>query len=276
MALPAQSVPIRTPRLTPAQLDIWQACGFQYAAQKRDATQWTLGDSPSFGLALGKAAHEVVAHVNRLLVGNTSFPEVDTTLERFFNPSHFADEEQALEGRHAAGAMLDQYREYLTKNELTVLSFERFVKTPEMTVAGIASFVLSGKIDAILRAPDGTITAMDFKTGSLLPPREVLSSRLSTAAYRCLAKQLHPKGTPVLIGQLLLTTGIDVTVDLSDDDVQRSKALIGKLALALHEDPLMMGPMFQPTMHEGCAYCRYQAMCPLFGDNTGADSEVVW
>jgi PD-(D/E)XK nuclease superfamily len=257
-------------RLTPGQLDVYQDCGYKFAADLRVKRQGSRHKaSTSYNLALGKAVHEAINLTNRVLLRGETPPSTDEILERYWNPSHFAGPEQALEGCYAAESMIANYQMYLSECGFRLLASEQFIKTPVMTVAGRVPLVLSGKIDALLQDQDGALMSMDWKTGNCLSPSEVFARRLSTIAYRCLVGLIHPEASTIRIGQVLLSAKVPVVVDVPEDVYEACKQQIRDLVIAMDGDSDMTGPLFQPRAGEQCAWCPHQDTCPLFSDGAG-------
>jgi PD-(D/E)XK nuclease superfamily len=242
-----------TIKLNPSLLDKYQDCPgcFARAWQERQERRSQWRKATNYNLALGLAAHEVLAHVNRHLLNGRAFPTTEKTLEQCFNPSHFSSKEQAVQGRYDVGPMIDQYHGYLAQHGLAVEAVEQWV-TGNQHVTNEIVLVLNGRIDVILADTTGATISLDLKTRRVLVPED-LEPRLSTAAYRCLTQILRPHATTIKNSQLSLTTGIPVTVELTTATRQAAKERILQLASALAEDPSAIGPAFAPG--EGCTDC---------------------
>jgi PD-(D/E)XK nuclease superfamily len=258
-------------RLTPGLLDIAQDCGYRFAVDvhaKQHGRRHI--EQASYNLALGKAVHELMNHANHALMGGADSFSTNGIMERFWNPSYFAESEQAAEAAHTARTMLSNYQIFLGETGLTLLASEQFIKTRVMTVAGRIPLVLSGKIDAVLQGEDDTIFCMDWKTGNSLPAPDTLMTRLSSTAYRCVASVVYSDVPAIEVGQMLLGTGVSIIVDLPAATYESGKQQIRDLVIALDTDPGMTGPFFGPRSGEYCAWCPHQEICPLFSSEEDA------
>ena len=258
----AQSLPSHeTVRVTPSKIDTWQECSRRFARGERSKNSRQFQYSTK--LATGKAVHELFARTNQLVLGGGAFPDISETIDRFWNASHFRTPEEAFEAKADAGSMLANHFDRLLHKRLTIVGYERFIATRPLRVNDRLLLVLSGKIDAIEDDGADTIIGQDYKTGEKLPTREELSQNLSTTVYHLLLRQLHPRASKIVIAQHLLSTGAVVSVSLTEEQVNVSKDEIRKFAIALAEDPLMIGTSFQPTLCESCSWCPYRDSCPL-------------
>ncbi len=254
----------RTYRITPRELDTYQACAFKFAADRRGKQQKVWQPQPSsFPLALGNAVHDALNQANRQAMKRGSLPSADEVFDRFWNRSRFGSTEQEVEAAYLARPMVEQYLTYVTDNDLEILASEQFILTPEMHIGEGIYLIISGKLDVLFRRPGGALMYQDHKTGSQLPTPDILEYALSSAAYRGLVRRLQPRAETILISQRLLSTGAEVTVDLSDDVVQAAKQQMADLVRAMDADPAMISAAFQPSENEQCAWCPHQSVCPL-------------
>jgi hypothetical protein len=251
--------------VTPASVDDFAQCGWRYRATHLAKQNRVMRfEQPTYSLQLGKAVHETLAKINQKLLTDGGFPDPSVILAKLWNPSYFRTKEEEEEARYALLGMVEHYRAFLTHEALTVLAAERFTQTSRLHLHDGVQVVLRGKIDVLCQRPDGTVLCLDFKTGSVLPSGDDLAMRPSSTVYRCLAKLVCADAPAVLIGQLLLSTGINVTVDLEPEHVEAGKAVIRTMVTGLDAEPSLNSDVFQPKPGEYCAYCFAQAGCPLF------------
>lgn len=266
-----------TVRITPSKADNWQQCSYRFAWQERNnRRQRRQRGDYSVALALGNATHAMFAEVNHAIMGGGTLPEIGETLDQHWNPSHFQTPEDAEDGKRKGATMLVNYFAHLRDHHLSVNAYERFVTSPAMRINEHVSVILSGKIDAGLDHDDGTVFIEDFKTGPLLPTQHLLSSLLSTTIYHLLGRQLYPDASRIVIGQMQPATGMHVSVELSEEEINRSKAQIKVMAIAIGTDPTMNGDGFMPVAGEYCSWCPARDDgCPLF-DTGCAAGEVAF
>lgn len=242
-------------KLTPSLLDHFQNCPHCFAeewrAHQQGRSRWHSGPK-AYPLALGTAAHDVLACIGKRLIQDEDFPSTDEAMSRYFNPSHFTSKEQALQAQYELVPMLDAFREWLTETGATVVASELTI-TGHVRVADNLILVLAGRVDTILTDMQGTFTSLDFKTGTILTP-DALSTRLSSGAYRCLTGKQHPEAKRIQIAQLSLSTGIAATAELTDTMRKNFRGTVFQLAQTLMEDPMASGPAFAPA--EACPYCH--------------------
>jgi RecB family exonuclease len=264
-------------RITPSKADNWQQCAFRFSWQESHGRRHRHqhGDY-SAALAMGNATHAMLAEVNHAIMGGATLPEIGETLDQHWNPSHFQTSEDAEDGKRKGATILVNYFAHLRDHHLSVNAFERFVASPAMRINEHVSVILSGKIDAGLDNDDGTVFIEDYKTGPLLPTQHLLSSLLSTTIYHLLGRQLYPDASRIVIGQMQPATSMHVSVELSEDQIKRSKEQIKVMAIAIGTDPTMSGDAFAPVAGEYCSWCPARDNgCPLY-DTGRAAGEVAF
>lgn len=258
-------------RLTPSMANNWQDCPRRFAEDRRNIN----GPSGySSKLAKGKAVHELLAHVNRHLVGGGAFPDCGDMIERFWNPSHFRTAREAFDASFESRIILSNYLDRLRERHLTVLGYECFVTSKPLRVNDRTSIILSGRIDVITEEQGGMIAAEDIKTGDVLPPRGVLSLDLSTTIYHLLARQIYPSAPSIAVTQVLPATGAQVTATLREDEIEVAKDQIKIMVGSMATDPVMTSANFPPVAGEYCSWCRHRSSCPLYA--TSANGEEAF
>lgn len=263
-------------RITPSKADNWQQCGYRFSWQERNGRRRRQQGDYSVALAMGNASHAMFAGVNHAIVGGATLPEIGETLDQHWNPSHFQTPEDAEDGKRKGATMLINYFAHLRDHHLSVNAFERFVASPPMRINEHVSVILSGKVDAGLDNDDGTIFIEDYKTGPLLPTQHLLSSLLSTTIYYLLGRQLYPDASRIVIGQMQPATGMHVSVELTEEQINRSKAQIKVMAIAIGTDPTMKEDEFTPVAGDYCSWCPARDDgCPLY-DTGYAAGEVAF
>lgn len=119
-------------------------------------------------------------------------------------------------------------------------------------------FVLSGRIDALWRWPDGVLEVRDYKTGAT---GDDLSFDFGAAAYALLvAAQPQWRGTRHVIRvtyERLLDDPVEVSVDADAAYLRRALAAVRSFAQRLRTEG-----EWPPTPGDHCRWCAYRETCP--------------
>ena len=267
---PSSASPETNVRITPSKADNWQQCACRYSFQELINRQQR-GSEYSFRLAFGNASHAMFAGLNGAILGGSVLPGAEEVLSQHWNDSHFQCDEDVSDARERALPMLQRYFDHLTVNHLTVQACERFVETPRMRINDRLRVTLSGKIDVVLEAQDGTIFIEDYKTG-LLPTRDAFERLLSTTIYQLLGRLLYPEAPRIVVGQLQPVIGMHVSTTLTQELVAAARHEIKAMATAIASYPPATDDNFPAVPGEYCSWCpARQTHCPVYKDIAGEE-----
>lgn len=169
----------------------------------------------------------------------------------------------------ASGCIIGM-RAFMEAQGLVPLRVEEFVATRPRPLQGQpdVAVILSGRIDAVYRCPDGHLVALDVKTGKSLPGQLDLIALPSTTLYTLLARELRRTEPAIrdvttdeieVVQILPHTVGPEVVAaQLMPEDIAAGCTRIRQRVLDLD------AAVYPPTRGEWCAYCPLYSKCPAW------------
>lgn len=252
---PTRPAPPRVYRVTPARARAYGLCPLQcreVQIHRRHRPSAFTGEAASRGRAL----HELLLAYNRALLRDGRPPAVDDLIRHVWAPGVFpaAGEQESVD---LARRTLHVYGDVLAEEGLTVLAAEEWVKTAPRPLldAPHLAVELSGTPDVLARRADGSIVALDLKTGASLPDPSALADDLGTVVYHLLAAY-RCATTAIEVAQVAPHRGDWVAVALDGVRVLAGTARLRAMVVALDADD------FPPRPGQHCVICPAEPACP--------------
>lgn len=225
------------------------------------------GDEP-LAMRLGTAMH---AALSTACLAYRQQPDRCIQAERLMQQSldytQFRDREELDQVRGRILPAIHGLYRLLDEHALQVLQVESYWDATYKVMADAANpfrLTIAGKIDVVFRRPDGSLLALDHKSGWSLPTLQSLARLPSTLIYEMLVENHLPNTSSISIGHWLPHTGQFVIVQPEPTDKAASRQSILALATAVHanQHPATRGPF--------CEHCPVQIGCPAYEERTDA------
>ncbi len=252
-------MPERLYPCTPTRLLTWRDCPRRYRLTYLDRPQPGRG-APWAHNSVGAATHTALAQWFGLPVARRTAQCGADLLRRAWLRDGFRDDAQSALARAAAAGWVEAYLARVDPASRPV-GVERTVS------ATTRHLLLSGRVDRIDSAPDGSLTIVDYKTGRWVPtPADALAS-LALAVYAVGAARVLRRPCTRVELHHLPTAGVAVgehTAGSLVDAVAGAQAL-GRAAAradAAHRAGRVGDDVFPPSPSAACAWCDVRRHCP--------------
>ena len=261
-----------TEHLSHSQLTSWLRCGKAYELNRimkapRQPAVWT---------AAGVALHETLDNINRsyvagedLNIKKTWDASYESTLSRIENETGVSREHWKCGGRvskekpqkensvwwgHEGYRELMEYQQWLRTSGWKVTEFDGIVMSEFETTAIFGDVEVKGFLDAVMKAPDGSLVVVDAKSGTRVP-----SNVTQLALYAVALKKTL--GVDIKHGAFFMTRKAEMTdtFDLTKYTDKFFTSLFSGLAKAKEEK------IFLPNPGEACFTCDVRSSCFTVG-----------
>jgi superfamily I DNA/RNA helicase/RecB family exonuclease len=241
-------------RLSPSRVETFTKCGLRWLLEAAVGV-----GSPAVARDFGIVIHAAAA----LAAGGAQDADITKRLDEMWQHLDFGSAWYSAKQREQAEKMVARFLAWHRGNprELVAVEQELAVRAGQVTI--------TGQVDRLERAADGTAIVVDLKTGSSRPPDADLDRNPQLGVYQ-LAVLLgafeklgltEPGGAELIqVGKASLTAAVRVQSQhaLSDDpDPEWAAELVETVAAG------MAGPVFQARANPGCRVCPVAASCPV-------------
>lgn len=241
-------------KISPSQVDRFVTCGLRWLLES------AVGASqPMIAGHLGTVIHAAAA----LVAEGADSADVAGRIDEIWNQLDFGSPWYSARQRQSADQMVAKFLDWQRQNRRELLAVEQRLRVR------VDNVVISGQVDRLERAPDGTAVVVDLKTGSSKPSAAGLERDPQLGVYQ-LAVVLgafvefgltEPGGAELVqIGKAGGTKGAIVQAQralAADPDPGWAQALVKEVATA------MGGPTFTATANDRCRVCPVAGCCPV-------------
>jgi RecB family exonuclease len=244
---------------TPTRLATWRDCPRRYRFTYLDRPPPARG-APWAHNSVGAATHTALAQWFGVPVAGRTPQRGAHLLRRAWLRDGFRDDAQSEAACAAAAGWVEAYLAGVDPASRPV-GVERTVS------ATSRQLVLSGRVDRIDAAPDGSLTIVDYKTGRWVPTPDDARASLALAAYAVgAARVLRRPCTRVELHHL--PTGTVAVAEHTAGSLAAAVAgaeVLGRAAGradAAHRDGRTGDDVFPPSPSAACAWCDVRRHCP--------------
>jgi len=168
-------------------------------------------------------------------------------------------ENMAVEDYIAKGekALRDYYEKYQPFDEGEIIGLEKMISFP---LDPRGRYSISGKIDKIIKRPDGVVEIVDYKTSRSLITQPALDDDMQMGLYQAGVNTLWPQFDRIELKQIFLVKDIEMKTVMPTEKIDeirhRTFEAILDIERAVKEDN------FPPHESGLCDYCLYFSLCP--------------
>jgi superfamily I DNA/RNA helicase/RecB family exonuclease len=241
-------------RLSPSRVETFTKCGLRWLLEAAVGV-----GSPAVARDFGIVIHAAAA----LAAGGAADGDITRRLDEMWQHLDFGSAWYSAKQREQAEKMVARFLAWHHGNprELVAVEQELSVRAGQVTI--------TGQVDRLERASDGTAIVVDLKTGSSRPADADLDRNPQLGVYQLAVllgafEQLgltEPGGAELIqIGKAGLTAAVRVQRQpgLGDDaDPGWARELVETVAAG------MAGPVFTARANPGCRVCPVAASCPV-------------
>ncbi|HEY2288587.1 MAG TPA: PD-(D/E)XK nuclease family protein, partial [Streptosporangiaceae bacterium] len=241
-------------RLSPSRVETFTKCGLRWLLEAAVGV-----GSPAVARDFGIVIHAAAA----LAAGGAADGDITKRLDEMWPHLDFGSAWYSAKQREQAEQMVARFLAWHHGNprELVAVEQELSVRAGQVTI--------TGQVDRLERAADGTAIVVDLKTGSSRPPDADLDRNPQLGVYQLAVllgafEQLgltEPGGAELIqIGKAGLTAAVRVQRQpgLADDaDPGWALELVETVAAG------MAGPVFTARANPGCRVCPVASCCPV-------------
>jgi superfamily I DNA/RNA helicase/RecB family exonuclease len=241
-------------RLSPSRVETFTTCGLRWLLEAAVGV-----GSPAVAQGFGIVIHAAAA----LAAEGGDDADITKRLDEMWQHLDFGSAWYSAKQREAADKMVQKFLDWHRANprELVAVEQELSVRAGQVTI--------TGQVDRLERAADGSAIVVDLKTGSSRPADGELDRNPQLGVYQLAVllgafEQLgltEPGGAELVqVGKAGLTAKVRVQRQGSlTDDPEPGWAgdLVDKVAAG------MSGPVFTATVNPGCRVCPVASSCPV-------------
>jgi len=241
-------------RVSPSQVDRFVTCGLRWLLEAAVGASQPLAAGH-----LGTVIHAAAA----LVAEGADSADVASRIDEIWHQLDFGSPWYSAKQRLGADQMVARFLEWQRDNPRELLAVERRLRVR------VDNVVISGQVDRLERAQDGSAVVVDLKTGSSKPTAADLERNPQLGVYQ-LAVMLgafvefgltEPGGAELVqIGKAGGAKGAIVQSQralAADPDPGWAQAMVKEVAAA------MAGPTFTATVNDKCRMCPIATCCPV-------------
>jgi putative RecB family exonuclease len=246
-------------RLSYSSISTYELCPLQYRFRYIESRPGRRTPALGFGESLHEALRRF--HAQPVPVA----PNLEVLLgylDDAWDPAAYrSEQEERAYHSHAREVLIAYHKDNAKGFRVPVALEQRF----QIDVNGVT---VSGVIDRMDRAPDGSYEIIDYKTSRRLPPRKYVEADLQLSIYHLAAYEVWGI-LPDRLTLYFLLPGQPMTVTRKPEDLAATRARIAEVAGKIRAGA------FEPKENRLCDWCDYQAQCPLFAHRfTGEETPV--
>ncbi len=241
-------------RLSPSRVETFTTCGLRWLLEAAVGV-----GSPAVAQGFGIVIHAAAA----LAAEGADDADITKRLDEMWQHLDFGSAWYSAKQREAAEKMVQRFLAWHRENprELVAVEQELSVRAGQVTI--------TGQVDRLERAADGSAIVVDLKTGSSRPADSELDRNPQLGVYQLAVllgafEQLgltEPGGAELVqVGKAGLAARVRVQRQGSlagDPEPGWARDLVDKVAAG------MSGPVFTATVNPGCRVCPVAASCPV-------------
>jgi superfamily I DNA/RNA helicase/RecB family exonuclease len=243
-----------TVRLSPSQVETFTKCGLRWLL---DAAVGA--GSPSVARHFGTVIHAAAA----LAAEGADADDITKRIDEMWHHLDFGSAWYSSKQREQAERMVARFLDWHRENPRELVAVEKSLRV------SVGDVVITGQVDRLERADDGSAIVVDLKTGTSRPPDADLDRNPQLGVYQ-LAVLLgafeelglaEPGGAELVqVGKAGLAARVRVQRQqaLSDDPAPGwAQELVQTVAAG------MAGPVFHATANATCRVCPVASCCPV-------------
>jgi len=168
-------------------------------------------------------------------------------------------ESMAVEDYIASGekALKIYYEKYQPFDEGDILGLERMISFP---LDPRGRYSISGKIDKIVKRPDGVVEVVDYKTSRSLITQPALDDNIQMGLYQAGVNTLWPQFDRIELKQIFLMKDVEMKTVMPDEKIEEIRHRTFQAILAIER--AIKEDNFPPRESRLCDYCLYFHLCP--------------
>jgi RecB family exonuclease len=246
-------------KLSYSSISTYELCPLQYRFRYIEAKPGRRTPALGFGESLHEALRRFhaqpvpVAPPLEVLLGHLD--------DAWDAAAYRSEQEERAYHSHAREVLIAYHRDNARTFRMPVALEQRF----QIDVDGVK---VSGVIDRMDRAADGSYEIIDYKTSRRLPPRKYVETDLQLSIYHLAAYEVWGI-LPERLTLYFLLPGQPVTVTRTAGDLAATRARIAEVAAKIRAGA------FEPKENRLCDWCDYQAQCPLFAHRFSKEETPV-
>jgi putative RecB family exonuclease len=246
-------------RLSYSSISTYELCPLQYRFRYVEAQPGRR--TPALGF--GESLHEALRRYHGQPVPVA--PNLEVLLgyldDAWDASAYRSEQEERAYHSHAREVLIAYHRDNARAFRVPVALEQRF----QIDVDGVR---VSGVIDRMDRAADGSYEIIDYKTSRRLPPRKYVETDLQLSIYHLAAHEVWGI-LPERLTLYFLLPGQPMTVTRRPEDLDATRARISEVAAKIRSGA------FEPKENRLCNWCDYQARCPLFAHQFSQEETPV-
>jgi len=256
---PQSSKKIKSLRLSATKINKYETCPLQYKFSQIDGIP---GKPAKPYFKLGNVVHRVLEIFHN--EGFTKKRDLVRLLNENWDSGGFVFGQEEEQNRQDALKMLDNYYEFLQKNEVNLFSSEK------LFTFKLANCDVSGKCDRIDVNELGEIKIIDYKTSKRQKTEKELKKDIQMAIYAMYAQLEKNESNeskklgkvPKELSQLFLRhENPEVTINFTNEELAQFREKIEAIAHKIRKGD------FHPQKGNHCQFCDYRDLvCPLFDE----------
>jgi len=246
-------------RLSYSSISTYELCPLQYRYRYMEGKPGRRTPALGFGESLHEALRSF--HAQPVPVA----PPLESLLSyldvAWDSTPYCSEQEERAYRAHAREVLTAYHRDNARPFRIPVALEQRFL----IDVDGVR---VSGVIDRMDRAADGSYEIIDYKTSRRLPPRKYVENDLQLSIYYLAAYEVWGI-LPERLTLYFLLPGQPMTVTRHPEDLPATRARIAEVAAGIRSGA------FAPKENRLCDWCDYQALCPLFAHRFSREETPV-
>lgn len=243
--------------LSPTKAGVWMDCRYRFFLQY---VQRVPGRGRWAHLTMGNAIHAVLRDWFEVPLEARTAERVSAMMRDAWTDDGFRDAEQSARTRDRASAMTWRYVQGLDP-QFAPRSCERSLG------ARTAAITITGRIDRLDEAADGSLVVVDYKTGRRPPDEDEARSSPALAAYvHCVRQSLRRPCSRVQLHHI--PTASVVEWEFTDDRLARQLERLDRVGREASSTQAQwdhgeadVAVLFPPSPGLLCGWCDYRDLC---------------
>lgn len=235
-------------RLSFSQIDTYLGCPLKY----KYSYIYQIPTRPRPPLQFGSDIHKVLEDFYRRIKEREklNLDDLYQIYLKYWTQGGYLDKMQEQAYQRSGFKILEEFYHKNKDNLKPPLYIE------EEFLIKISGHGIKGYIDRIDRLEDGTVEVVDYKTGKPKDQASVQDS-IQLDIYAMACREVFSL-KPSLLSFYYLTTNEKVSIERSEQDLEKTKVLVGEVIGKIKEG------FFESQLSFRCQWCDYQILCPVY------------
>lgn len=241
--------------LSPSKLETFYSCPYKYRYQY----VLKLKVLPSWQINFGTSVHNALkAYYDQLRTNNDDIPHSTFHIQNLIDSCW-------IPGGYESKAHEEQKKQEALRAIEWFVKSDRGVSIPDLTEVNFAFQLptkdkITGRIDRIDRNSDGSLTIVDYKTGSYVPTKKEVLANVQLAVYALALEEKKEKIKD--LGLVFPMVQKEIFLTREELDLEAFKQKISDSVQEVKEVEVSNDYQAKPTKLN-CDWCDYNKICPF-------------